>query len=101
MHLALSPDAKRRTASAKAILRYLVHVTALAAVYSIFGKVGLFIVREGSEISLLWPPSGIALAALILYGYRLWPGIVLGKILIAWFLLPEHSVGATHLISAV
>src|SRR6185503_16689059 len=28
--------------------------------------------------TLVWPPTGIALAALLLFGYRLWPGVALG-----------------------
>lgn len=31
-----------------------------------------------SDVTLAWLPSGIALAALLLFGYRLWPGIALG-----------------------
>ena len=31
--------------------------------------------------SLVWPPTGIALGALILNGLRLWPGIFLGVVL--------------------
>jgi len=34
-----------------------------------------------SKISLVWPPSGIALAAILLFGYRFWPGIALGALL--------------------
>lgn len=32
----------------------------------------------GHTVTLFWPPSGIALAAALLGGYRLWPGIALG-----------------------
>src|SRR4029450_7419541 len=33
------------------------------------------------NVSLVWPPTGIALAALLLFGYRVWPGIALGAFL--------------------
>jgi PAS domain S-box-containing protein len=33
------------------------------------------------KVSLVWPPAGIALAAVLLFGYRVWPGILLGLVL--------------------
>jgi len=33
---------------------------------------------EKTNASPVWPPSGIALAAVLLLGYRVWPGILLG-----------------------
>jgi diguanylate cyclase (GGDEF)-like protein/PAS domain S-box-containing protein len=38
--------------------------------------------RQHKSVSLVWPPTGIALAALLLFGYCLWPGIALGAFLI-------------------
>jgi signal transduction histidine kinase len=35
--------------------------------------------------TLVWPPTGLALAALFLFGYRLWPGVALGAFVVnAW-----------------
>ncbi len=36
------------------------------------------LVLDGKTVMLCWPPSGIALAALLLFGRRLWPGIFIG-----------------------
>ena len=33
------------------------------------------------NVVLVWPPAGIALAAIILFGYRFWPWVALGAIL--------------------
>ena len=33
------------------------------------------------KVSLVWPPSGIALASILLFGYRFWPGVFFGAIL--------------------
>jgi integral membrane sensor domain MASE1 len=33
------------------------------------------------QVTAVWPPTGIALAALLLFGYRVWPGVVLGAFL--------------------
>ena len=32
--------------------------------------------------SAVWPPTGIALAATLLLGYRIWPAILLGAFLV-------------------
>jgi len=35
----------------------------------------------GGSVTLLWPPTGISLFALLFYGNRLWPGVLLGSLL--------------------
>ncbi|MGA2867538.1 MAG: MASE1 domain-containing protein [Verrucomicrobiota bacterium] len=56
-------------------------VIILIALYFIGGLVG----KENSFLSgsvvLVWPPAGIALAAILLFGYRFWPGVALGAVL--------------------
>ncbi len=42
---------------------------------------GLFALPPGYA-SLVWPPMGISIAALLLFGIRLWPGVFLGGTLI-------------------
>ena len=32
----------------------------------------------GGEVALIWPPSGIALAGILLFGYRMWWGVAVG-----------------------
>jgi EAL domain-containing protein (putative c-di-GMP-specific phosphodiesterase class I)/PAS domain-containing protein len=53
----------------------------LALVYSGVGVVFLNIAHPGFAMPL-FPPAGIALAALILFGIRLWPGVLLGSLLL-------------------
>jgi len=55
---------------------------ALAAVYFLAGKLGLRLTFVDSSATAVWPPAGIALAALLLLGYRVWPGILLGSLLV-------------------
>jgi integral membrane sensor domain MASE1 len=44
-------------------------------------------------VTAIWPPTGIALAALVLGGYRLWPGVALGAFLAnSWTGIPVYSV---------
>ena len=57
-------------------------ILALAGVYFIAGKFGLSLAIEHPSASTIWPPSGIALAALLLCGDRVWPGVFLGAFLV-------------------
>lgn len=60
----------------------LVGVPALAAVYFISGKLGLRQAVANENATTVWPPTGIALAALLVFGIRLWPGVYLGALLV-------------------
>ena len=51
----------------------------LAAAYFVTGRLGLLAAIPPGYATVVWPPSGIALAALLLYGPSLWPGVVLGS----------------------
>ena len=69
--------------------RRVVAILALAAVYYAAAKFGLALAYENSSVTAVWPPTGIALAALLLGGYRLWPGVALGAFLAnAWTDVP-------------
>src|SRR5215470_6354333 len=46
---------------------------------------GLSLDAVSGFATAVWPPTGIALAALVLYGYRLWPGIAVGAFLVNFF----------------
>jgi integral membrane sensor domain MASE1 len=51
----------------------------LAAAYCVSGKLGLLLAIPPGYATAVWPPSGIALAGILLFGYRLWPGVLLGS----------------------
>ncbi len=53
-------------------------VIALAVLYFGASKLGLSLAFVQKNVSPVWPPTGIALAAVLLLGYRAWPGIALG-----------------------
>src|SRR5436853_2831244 len=54
----------------------------LTVVYFIAGKLGLMLASLHASASPLWPPAGIALAALLVLGYRAWPAIFVGAFLV-------------------
>ncbi|MFI9626108.1 MASE1 domain-containing protein [Streptomyces sp. NPDC052042] len=57
-------------------------VLAVAAAYYAAGGLGLIpgVSVHGAAVTPLWPPTGIALSALIHLGPRAWPGIALGSL---------------------
>ncbi len=57
-------------------------IALFTAIYFIAGKFGLMFATVHQSASAIWPPTGIALAALLLLGYRLWPGVFLGAFLV-------------------
>ena len=56
-------------------------VVALAAVYHLAARLGLGMAYVRINTSPVWPPTGIALAALLIFGSQLWPGVTLGVLL--------------------
>ena len=54
----------------------------LAIIYFIAGKLGLMLALLHASASPVWPPAEIALAALLLLGYRAWPAIFVGAFLV-------------------
>src|SRR5712691_1661562 len=62
-------------------LPYPVVVLAIAAIYLGAAKLGLTMAFVAEQVTAVWPPTGIALAAVLLFGYRIWPGLWLGAFL--------------------
>ncbi|MFE3634601.1 MASE1 domain-containing protein [Streptomyces cellostaticus] len=57
-------------------------VCVVAALYYGSARLGLLQQLVRGQVTPVWPPSGIAVAALLLRGPRLWPGIALGAFLV-------------------
>src|SRR5579859_4815490 len=62
--------------------RYVGQLIATALVYFLAGKLGLALAYGPQPVSTIWPASGIALTALLLFGQQLWPGLLLGAFLV-------------------
>jgi integral membrane sensor domain MASE1 len=58
-------------------------ISGVATVYWAAGQFGLMPPLLISGTVPACPPTGIALAALLILGYRVWPGIFLGALLLA------------------
>lgn len=72
----ISPGLARRPAALRALGINLL----LALVYYLSARVGLLLVPDDSIIAAIWPPRGLALAALLILGVWVWPGILLGAL---------------------
>ncbi len=62
--------------------RLLVTPVLLTLAYFVAGKLGLMLAFVHTSATAVWPPTGIALAAFLILGYRIWPAIFLGAFLV-------------------
>ena len=63
------------------LLRSIGLCAAIALLYFAAAEFGLSLASVHTNVSPVWPPTGIAIAALLLLGYRVAPGILLGAFL--------------------
>src|SRR5258708_6277390 len=60
-------------------------IIVLFAIYFTTASFGLTFDAVSKFATLVWIPTGISIAALVLFGYRLWPGIFMGAFLVNLF----------------
>ncbi|MGB6899746.1 MAG: MASE1 domain-containing protein, partial [Candidatus Acidiferrum sp.] len=78
-------------------LKSVATVAILAVVYFVAGKLGLQLAYVHASATSVWPCTGIAIVALLFFGYRVWPGILIGAFLVN--LTTAGSVGTSMLIA--
>ena len=70
----------------------------LGAAYYGAAKVGQTL-RYTASVSAIWPPAGLGIAALYLWGLRWWPGVLLGELLVnAQLLLDDTTLPVGSLL---
>jgi two-component system, NarL family, sensor histidine kinase FusK len=72
-------------------VRFTGYVLLLAAAYVVTAKLGLSLAFTTQQVTTVWPPTGIALVALLILGYRYWPGVFVGALVAN--LLTNEPVG--------
>ena len=77
----MKPSLKAAFPNTKAMATYLLKILGLAVIYHLAARLGLNMAYVQINTSPVWPPTGIALAALLILGYDVWPGITLGVLL--------------------
>ena len=75
----------------------------VAVVYFVAAYLGLKVQIPGTNASPVWPPTGIAFAAVMLFGFRIWPGILIGAFSANFLVFPPDRIaqigqttGQTH-----
>lgn len=66
----------------------------LAVVYYGTGRFGLSLAFSNKSISAVWPPTGIALVAVLLLGFRVLPGVLIGAFFVNLVINHSPSVSA-------
>ena len=60
---------------------YLGKLALVAAAYFASAKAGLEFASTNQSVTSVWPPTGLALAVLVMWGYRMWPAVAVGAFL--------------------
>ena len=71
---------------------YGIEVGVVAGLYYGAGRAGLHLAYLHGSVTALWPPVGVGVAALVILGPGVWPGIVIGDLLLADFSTPWGTV---------
>lgn len=79
--------------------------TILVAVYFIAGKLGLRLAFANRSATTVWPPTGLALAAFLIFGYRVWPAIFVSAFLVnvttTGFVATSIGIGAGNTLEGL
>lgn len=79
-------------------LKQFVLLIAFTIIYVAAGKLGLSMAFLNASASPVWPPTGLAFAAMLLFGYRLWPAVLVGSFIVN--LTTAGTIGTSALIAA-
>jgi len=66
-------------------------ILALASLYLLMGWAVRHLAQPTTFGTLVWLPAGLALAAILILGFRVWPGVALGSFLTTWFLFADPT----------
>jgi signal transduction histidine kinase len=82
-----------RSAAFRRRAAFVAGIVALGAAYYAAAKVGQTL-RYTASVAAIWPPAGVGIAALYLWGMRWWPGVLLGEIAVNVELLDSLPAGS-------
>lgn len=68
----------------KELKKQISEIVILALVYFVAGKLGLALAFVHPSSTAIWPASGIALAAFLILGDHVWPGVLIGAFFVNW-----------------
>ncbi|MGO4599119.1 MASE1 domain-containing protein [Terrabacter sp. 2RAF25] len=82
----------------RAAIRRLVVLATIGVAYYYGGRLGLQLSLVGNDVTPLWPPTGIAVAALLVFGRSYWPAVAVAALAVN---LPISATVVTALATAV
>jgi len=65
--------------------RFFLEAFAVIIIYFAAARLGLSLASINANVSPIWPPTGLAIATVVLLGYRIWPAILIGAFLANFF----------------
>ncbi|MDP2273289.1 MAG: MASE1 domain-containing protein [Archangium sp.] len=90
------PTTRPRSPAATALVALL-----LASAYAITGLLGMQLAAQPGNVTPVWVPAGLALAALITFGRGVWPGITLGSFILNVIVFPGPESLPKRLLGAL
>lgn len=76
----------------------LAETAAIITLYVATAKIGFLSSIPPGNVTIIWPPSGIAVAAILLSGYRAGIGVWLGSFIVNYWFLHNGTANATAII---
>jgi signal transduction histidine kinase/ActR/RegA family two-component response regulator len=93
------------THDAGSVARYAAELAGIAIAYFVFAKFGLALASLHPSATPIWPPTGFALAVMLLYGYRAWPAIFIAALIVnattAGSIATSAAIAAGNTLEAV
>ena len=84
---------------------YFLQLAAVAAIYFAVAKLGLVMASVHPNATPIWPATGLALAAFLLFGYRIWPAVFaaafLANITTAGSIFTSTTIAAGNTLESV
>jgi signal transduction histidine kinase/CheY-like chemotaxis protein len=77
-------------------LKKLLKILSVGLIYYGCARFGLLLALGHSNASPVWPPSGFAFAAILIFGYETWPGILIGAIVANVVVFLHNGVTDLH-----
>lgn len=87
------------------LIPYVGQIILFAGIYFVAAQVSLLLAIPPGYAAAVWPPAGIALAAVLMFGNRIWPGIWIGAVFVSLAIrlsLPEAVlIGTGNMLEAL
>ncbi|HEY2081175.1 MAG TPA: MASE1 domain-containing protein [Verrucomicrobiae bacterium] len=96
------PRACYNESPVKPLIPKSVRMVVLAAAYFAAGKLGQLLTNGHSSVSPIWPASGVALAALLVWGIEFWPAVLVGACVVNLTAsLPDGASTGLRILQAI